>query len=110
MIDNYSKNACPVIEAGDLRRAIMFLPNRVKVNEESKSDTHIVLLDDDEEKAVLFDWDEVAGQWRLRNKIVFKPNGGRIIRDCIECGKIEHIVNKSVTKVKCSKCNKISNL
>lgn len=36
MIENYSKNLCPVIEIEDLQRAYLYLPDRVKVNAETK--------------------------------------------------------------------------
>ena len=53
MIENYSKNLCPVIEIEDLQRAYLYLPDRVKVNTETKSDTHIVLLDGDEDNKAI---------------------------------------------------------
>lgn len=111
MIENYSKNLCPVIEIEDLQRAYLYLPDRVKVNAETKSDTHIVLLDGDEDKAVIFDWDEIAEGWRLRNKIVVWPNNGEIIDDCDKCGKgVDHIVNRTVNRKKCKKCNVITDI
>ncbi|MFO0418210.1 MAG: hypothetical protein ACK53T_02275 [Planctomycetota bacterium] len=105
------KNLCPVIEIEDLQRAYLYLPSKEKVNAETKSDTHIVLLEGDEDKAVIFDWDDMAEGWRLRNKVVLWPNDGDIIDDCEKCGKgIDHIVNKIVTKKKCKKCGLITEL
>lgn len=110
MIEDYTKNACPVIEEEDLDRAILFLPDLDRVTSETKSETHIVLLDGDEDKNVIFDWDDEAEGWRLRNKVIYYPNNGRVIYDCTTCGEMEHIVNKTVTKKKCIKCNVISDL
>jgi hypothetical protein len=120
MIKDYSKNACPVIELHDLQRAILRLPNRLKVNQDTKSDTYVVTFDGDEEKFIMFDWDDKANQWRLRNKIVFKVNDGIKWYFCSVCSKessakgifkdTEHIINKDVTKKKCKICGTITNI
>lgn len=110
MIEDYTINACPVIELEDLIRAELYLPSREKVNAETKSDTHVVLLDGDEEKHVVFDWDEEVDGWKLRNKLIVWPNDGIILDDCTTCGMVDHRVNKIVNRKKCMKCNVVTDL
>lgn len=104
-----TKNGTIIIEKDDLLKAILNLPNRAKVNNETKSDTHEVTFENGE--AVLFDWDEKCNGWRLRNRIVFPVNDGKHSIFCNTCNKVTtHIVNKIVTKYKCLTCNTIKDV
>jgi len=104
----YTWNAVPVIEVDDYWKAILYLPNIEKARIDNKCDTYIVLLDNDEDKAIMFDWDETLDGWRLRNKLVVSANDGVVTNDCVNCGKdVDHIVNKALTKLRCIKCSSI---
>jgi hypothetical protein len=119
MIENYSYNGCPVIEIADFERAKLSLPNRKTVNNKTKSDTFTVFLDGNEEKFVMFDWDEKANRWRLRNRLVVDVNVTPKYH-CSECSEriyfgkkamiTDHIVNLEVTKKKCKVCNTVSDI
>jgi hypothetical protein len=109
MIEEYSYNACPVIEEVDLKRAILALPKREVVNVLTKSDTYSVFLDGNEEKFVTFDWDEKAKGWRLRNRLVFPIKQPEY--HCNICSKVtEHIINKDVTRKKCKICSTVTDI
>jgi len=106
---DYIKNGCPVIDEDVFNRVILRLPSREEVNEKTKSDTHIIILDGDEDKHVIFDWDEEADGWRLRNKVIAYPNNGNITSECTTCKKVtDQIVNNDITKKKCKVCSTIT--
>lgn len=121
MINDYSHNGCPVIEIADFERAKLSLPNRATVNSKTKSDTFTVFLDGNEEKFIMFDWDEKANRWRLRNRLVVDVgiNPRYCCEVCTDKNKIsgkfnpiytDHVVNLEVTKKKCKVCNTVSDI
>jgi len=110
MIEGYSVNLCPVIEIKDLERAMLSLPTRDKVNKDTKSDTFTVFLDGNEEKFVLFDWDEKANKWKVRNRIVIDI-GVNLRSFCDKCNSVrEYVVNLQVTKKKCKVCGTVTDI
>lgn len=126
MIEDYSHNLCPVIEIADFERAKLSLPSRERVNKETKSDTFTVFLDGNEEKFVMFDWDQTANRWRLRNRLVVDVNitPQYICKICTSTNQTtngsitltgipkitEHTVNLQVTKKRCNVCKTVSDI
>lgn len=126
MIEDYSHNACPVIEIADFERAKLSLPTREQVNKQTNSDTISIFLDGREDKFVTFDWDVHSNRWRLRNRLVVDVNitPQYVCKVCSEKHTVtsgnttvyglpkvtDHVVNKEVTKKKCKVCNTVSDI
>jgi hypothetical protein len=107
---------CPIITIEQYQRAILILPSRQECNDTTRSDTFSVFLDGNEDTFVMFDWSEEGNGWRLRNKLVAKPNIAPMY-ECPTCKakggahvKSIHVINKTVTKKKCLVCETVTNL
>lgn len=108
---DYSWNLCPVINEEDYNRAKLALKPRELINKVTKTDTQIVTFDGNEETFVMFDWDEKAGGWRLRNKLITKVYNQEVTKECKNCNKTtKQDVNNTLTKVRCKTCQEIMSL